>query len=737
MSESIKEKNSNKKNKIQKNNCINISLIKKEQKNREKKRNNENNIKRVNSKISLIEKDLFIPFDKIYKTIDKSIIDKSTLQSAVHKIKNLVDFSKIKKSKIKIKNNFFTNISNIVLSLQESKINNDFYKNTGCVTSREHLKKKRKSTNTNDKDNKENKSPCLTQRQNSNKNYKRIIHDSKREKHISFHKINKNKNLYFSLIENGQKKKKERHNIKHIKTNAKINYTGKNNHHLRTEGSNITKKDLKERYPLSNNKENKENKTQRNNSSNNKDSKNILKPKKNKTKNMSNNIFNNVYNNIQNKNETKNEIKNNKKIENRNSTIFRNQKDILNHNISSKQKTLVLDLDETLIYTSFEPSSDTDICIEIDLNVNEQLINQMKNNRLNSLKKNCKVLTKVYLSKRPYLDKFISQLSSYYEICIYSASSEKYASSILDVIDPNNIISKKFFRDDCIYLDNSETFSYIKDLEKINKNYKDVIMVDDNASSFILQNENGIPIKSWRGDQKDIELLKLIPILKNLSGFYDVRTEIKQFVINKTFIWFQGIKWLCNNCLSYSYIREMIKVMKMDQIPITNKMLCFFMEEEYNPFNNNKNNYINKRNSNNMNFPFMQNNNGSNSLINNKTKTNLIRKKIKKGKSANFTEINNSYGINRTIIHNNRHKLTKVEIINNFKHNNISGRSGPIHLKKEKENHNNKLIEKLKEKRLKLKNISNLNIDSSNNTDMSSYKKIKRGPIYTCSTTNI
>ena len=254
-------------------------------------------------------------------------------------------------------------------------------------------------------------------------------------------------------------------------------------------------------------------------------------------------------------------------------------------------------------------------------------------------------------------------------------------------------------------------------------------MVDDNASSFILQNENGIPIKSWRGDQKDIELLKLIPILKNLSGFYDVRTEIKQFVINKTFIWFQGIKWLCNNCLSYSYIREMIKVMKMDQIPITNKMLCFFMEEEYNPFNNNKNNYINKRNSNNMNFPFMQNNNGSNSLINNKTKTNLIRKKIKKGKSANFTEINNSYGINRTIIHNNRHKLTKVEIINNFKNNNISDRSGTIHLKKEKENHNNKLIEKLKEKRLKLKNISNLNIDSSNNTDMSSYKKIKRGPI--------
>ena len=42
MSESIKEKNSNKKNTILKNNCINISLIKKIQKNREKKQKNEN-----------------------------------------------------------------------------------------------------------------------------------------------------------------------------------------------------------------------------------------------------------------------------------------------------------------------------------------------------------------------------------------------------------------------------------------------------------------------------------------------------------------------------------------------------------------------------------------------------------------------------------------------------------------------------------------------------------------------
>ena len=40
--------------------------------------------------------------------------------------------------------------------------------------------------------------------------------------------------------------------------------------------------------------------------------------------------------------------------------------------------------------------------------------------------------------------------------------------------------------------------------------------------SFIYQQENGIPIKSWYDDYNDLELFKLIPILKNLEGFYDV-----------------------------------------------------------------------------------------------------------------------------------------------------------------------------------------------------------------------
>jgi hypothetical protein len=313
---------------------------------------------------------------------------------------------------------------------------------------------------------------------------------------------------------------------------------------------------------------------------------------------------------------------------------------------------------------------------------------------------------------------------------VFSASSEKYALPIIDIIDSKKVITKKFFRDDCLHLNNSENFSYIKDLEKIDKNYNDIIIIDDNVSSFVLQKENGIPIKSWRGDKEDIELLKLIPILKNLSGFYDVRTEIKQFVINKTFIWFQGIKWLLNNCLSYTYMKEIIEVMKIDHIPIADKLFQYFTEDKVN-------NSINSNNSNNndsylgKNFNKMSINNLSLKQYNNLQKINLIKKqkisieKRKRGKSVNFNNENdNKQSINlKFTINNNEIKQKSKSKINNHIFNRRRNRSKSEFQNKDLKNEKcitNKILENLKKKRLKLKNINN---SKQNNKDIYIFKR--------------
>ena len=683
MSDSIKKKNSirQKQNKY----YINCPLIKKCQNSTEFKKKNEKRLKlHNNSKTSLNECCLCTSFDKNSKTIDKN-----ALQSTIHKLNDFVDYNKeIKKNKMKIKNKFFSKITKITLSLKENKKNNSdsFHMYKGGNTNRDNLSNK-KTENIIDKDS----NSLLTQRQQfKNKLCHSKALNAKKGKHNSFNRNIKKNNLFLKIMENVKNKEYfPSRNLRYINTN------NKNNKYLIMDSLNKTRKN---NHFLS---DKKAFKTFMNNS---------IKHQKKNTPDIlpRNSIRNNIAKNFD-------------------YFGFNNYKSIFDEKDSRRIKTLVLDLDETLIFTSFEPSVNTDLYFEIDLNINEQNIINSKNNRINSIPKKKKVLVKVYLSKRPYLAQFLSELYPFYEICIFSASSQKYASSIIDIIDTNKVISKRFFREDCIHLDNSETFSYIKDLEKIQKDYNDIIIIDDNVSSFILQEENGIPIKSWRGDKNDIELLKLIPILKNLSGFYDVRTEIKQFVINRTFIWFQGIKWLCNNCLSYSYIKDMIKVMKIEQIPFADKILFFFIEGENNNnksiiFNNKSfiENEINKNN-----LSLSPNKYESNNFI--KKKGQRSYEKRKRGKSVNFFIISDNkpnLNLSKNSL-NNRNKINQKKIINNIR-NKRKTRSKSAFQKQdfEKEKYlTNKINENLKKKKNIIKNN---NLKKYNNNDIYILKSVKK-----------
>jgi CTD small phosphatase-like protein 2 len=55
--------------------------------------------------------------------------------------------------------------------------------------------------------------------------------------------------------------------------------------------------------------------------------------------------------------------------------------------------------------------------------------------------------------------------------------------------------------------------NYIKNLSKLGRNLKRVIIIDNVWDNFKLQQKNGIYIKTWDGDKQDTALLDLIPIL--------------------------------------------------------------------------------------------------------------------------------------------------------------------------------------------------------------------------------
>ena len=58
---------------------------------------------------------------------------------------------------------------------------------------------------------------------------------------------------------------------------------------------------------------------------------------------------------------------------------------------------------------------------------------------------------------------------------------------------------------------------FIKDLNKLGRDLSKIIIVDNMPNNFKLQQENGIFIKSWIGDTKDLALKELVEMLVGMD----------------------------------------------------------------------------------------------------------------------------------------------------------------------------------------------------------------------------
>ena len=234
-----------------------------------------------------------------------------------------------------------------------------------------------------------------------------------------------------------------------------------------------------------------------------------------KLKNIKNNININLFLSSKNKKNEKKEIK------------YLPEKNIYFKN----KKTLFLDLDETLVHSSFK-----------SFNNKEEIIFDM----LFEEKKHT-----IHVLKRPFVDEFLNKMSNLFEIVIFTASISDYANPLLNKLDINNKISFRLFREHCT---SSGNF-FIKDLRKVNRNLKDVILIDNNPISYLYNKDNGIPILTWHSIKSDNELIKLIPLLEYLSQCDDVRNVIKK-VINGNFINYHEVNKLLNNNKNKENIEE-------------------------------------------------------------------------------------------------------------------------------------------------------------------------------------
>ncbi|KAA0202696.1 hypothetical protein HAZT_HAZT001184 [Hyalella azteca] len=156
------------------------------------------------------------------------------------------------------------------------------------------------------------------------------------------------------------------------------------------------------------------------------------------------------------------------------------------------KKCMVIDLDETLVHSSFKPISNADFVVPVEI---DGTVHQ------------------VYVLKRPNVDDFLQKMGDLYECVLFTASLAKYADPVADLLDKWGVFRARLFRESCVF----HRGNYVKDLSRLGRELHRVVIMDNSPASYIFHPDNAVPVSSWFDDMTDTELLDLIPFLETLS----------------------------------------------------------------------------------------------------------------------------------------------------------------------------------------------------------------------------
>lgn len=92
--------------------------------------------------------------------------------------------------------------------------------------------------------------------------------------------------------------------------------------------------------------------------------------------------------------------------------------------------------------------------------------------------------------KRPGADEFVKDLAQYFELVVYTSQLPTYADPILDRLDPHRMIQYRLYRDSTRYVEGK----HVRDLSKLNRDLKQVLMITADVDAYSLQPENAIKV---------------------------------------------------------------------------------------------------------------------------------------------------------------------------------------------------------------------------------------------------
>uniref|UniRef100_A0A7S3GGE2 Mitochondrial import inner membrane translocase subunit TIM50 n=1 Tax=Palpitomonas bilix TaxID=652834 RepID=A0A7S3GGE2_9EUKA len=169
--------------------------------------------------------------------------------------------------------------------------------------------------------------------------------------------------------------------------------------------------------------------------------------------------------------------------------------------------TLVLDLDETMVHTEWSRS---------------------RGHRT---------------MKRQNLDAFLQHISQMYEVVVYAPVINTYGEAVVNQLEgiempdpfnpnpppvnPKNYITHRLYRESTKYEDGV----YKKDISRLNRDLRKVIVIDDSDKESEMAKDNRILVKPFTGG-RDSTFMELVPILEHLHQVAmrggDVRVALKE-----------------------------------------------------------------------------------------------------------------------------------------------------------------------------------------------------------------
>lgn len=134
-----------------------------------------------------------------------------------------------------------------------------------------------------------------------------------------------------------------------------------------------------------------------------------------------------------------------------------------------KQKTLVLDLDETLVHSSLEAVANSDFTFPVHFNNQEHMI---------------------HVRQRPHLIQFMERVSELFEVVVFTASQKIYAEKLLNIIDPQRkYVKHRIYRESCVVVDGN----YLKDLTVLGRDLRTTFIIDNSPQAFGFQ----VRLQGW------------------------------------------------------------------------------------------------------------------------------------------------------------------------------------------------------------------------------------------------